>query len=262
MRIAMCTENVNLFGAVKTAFEEDGLSSCVRCADQLSLMKYLARNPVDLVLLDGGRDFAPFRTVFAWRDCQCRDSLPVIVIGQQFDRDSMIDAFDAGANDIVVGPLSTKELLARARRAVECGERRQPVEDRVQFGVYRLDRHAGAAYRRDVRVPLTPREFAIAWLLFANLGALLSREQIALAVWGKDFSLVSRTLEQHVYKLRTKLGLGRDAGVELTTVYSHGYKLSACERDGRNASVDDAPLAASERYAWAQPATVPRAIAA
>jgi DNA-binding response OmpR family regulator len=262
MRIAMCTENASLFAAVKAAFEEDGISTCVRCADPLSLMKYLARNPVDLVLLDGGRNFAPCRTVFAWRDCQCRDSLPVVVIGQHFDRDGMIDAFDAGANDIVVGPLSTQELLVRAQRSVACGGRRPLVEDSVRLGPYRLERLAGAAYCHDERVPLTPREFAIAWLLFANLGTLLSREQIALAVWGKDFSLVSRTLEQHVYKLRTKLDLGRDTGVELTTVYAQGYRLSACERGDRDAPGGEGAQVCGERYAWAQTATLPRAIAA
>lgn len=246
MRIAMCTGNASLFASVKTAFEEDGTWTCVKCDNPLSLIKYLGRNHADLVLLDAGNNFTPFRAVFDWRSCHFSNKLPIMVIGQYLDRKSMTDAFSAGADDVVAGSISTWELLVRARHRIACGVHAAPPDDYVHAGNYWLDRRVGAAYRDGVRVPLTPREFAIAWLLFSNVGALISRDQLALAVWGKDFSLIARTLEQHIYKLRTKLNLGKDADLELTSVYSRGYRLALTNSERVDGYVDKAALETRE----------------
>lgn len=64
------------------------------------------------------------------------------------------------------------------------------------------------------------------WLLFSTSGAFLSRQQIASAVWGTEASVAERSIEQHIYKLRKKLGFGEATGVELRTVYAHGYQLA------------------------------------
>jgi DNA-binding winged helix-turn-helix (wHTH) protein len=74
-------------------------------------------------------------------------------------------------------------------------------------------------------IALTPREFAMAWMLFSNAGKFLSRAQIASSVWGACEEVAGRSIEQHIYKLRKKLRLSGQGGANLKTVYALGYKL-------------------------------------
>jgi len=68
----------------------------------------------------------------------------------------------------------------------------------------------------------------MAWLLFSNLGHYLTRKTISVAIWGVAEEIAGRTIEQHVYKLRKKLGLGTERGVTIRTAYARGYRLELC----------------------------------
>ena len=69
----------------------------------------------------------------------------------------------------------------------------------------------------------------MAWLFFSNPNACVSRETISLAVWGTQEEITSRTMEQHVYKLRKKLKLDGQHEVVLRTCYAQGYKLEVLQ---------------------------------
>jgi DNA-binding winged helix-turn-helix (wHTH) protein len=72
---------------------------------------------------------------------------------------------------------------------------------------------------------MTRYEFSLAWLLFAQPGVCISRQQIASTVWGCAEEIVARPLEQHIYRLRKKLQLNGKSGLVLRTVYGRGYAL-------------------------------------
>ena len=74
-------------------------------------------------------------------------------------------------------------------------------------------------------IPVTQKEFALALLFFQHLGRPLSRAFIHEAVWSGDAELSSRTLDTHVSRVRTKLGLIPQRGYRLVPVYSFGYRL-------------------------------------
>ena len=109
---------------------------------------------------------------------------------------------------------------------------------RIAVGPYRFCRLTRTATLHDTPIRLTAREFATAWLLFSSAGAFLSRQQIASAVWGTEANVAERSIEQHVYKLRKKLGFGEATGVELKTVYARGYQLTVQEVRGPLRSVE------------------------
>nr|WP_284700955.1 helix-turn-helix domain-containing protein [Robbsia betulipollinis] len=96
---------------------------------------------------------------------------------------------------------------------------------------YRLDKRLGVVVAGDDTVQLTPREFAIAWMLFSRQGQYLSRAQIATAVWGCSEEVAGRTLEQHIYKLRKKLSLNGLHGARLSTQYAHGYRIEVFQSE-------------------------------
>jgi DNA-binding response OmpR family regulator len=232
MRIAMLMHDAPLFESIRKVFDEDGIFACHRFCDEVSLLGFVVRENVDLVVLDTGRESAPKNTLLAWRNCHCLEALPVIVTGQFLRQTCMTAAFDAGADDILVGPLSPLELLIRAKQVLKRCAFKDKSATRIGFAPFTLDRSATTVFRYDHAIALTSREFAIAWLFFSNPGRLLTRSQIAHTIWGKDPDIVGRTLEQHIYKLRCKLQLGDGTlSLQLSTVYSLGYKLEGAPAD-------------------------------
>jgi len=77
--------------------------------------------------------------------------------------------------------------------------------------------------------PLTAKEFALAVLLFRNAHRAMSRTHLLEAVWGRNPDLQTRTLDVHVSRLRTRLGLRPERGFRLTPVYNYGYRLEAVD---------------------------------
>jgi len=229
MQTIILTRNTLLFNSIKKYWDEDGRFSCVRFTDEVDAVNFLSRGDTALVLLDFCREFSSHNAVFAWRNYHCRESLPMVVIGQSFNHKDMLNAFLAGADDIVVGQIDIGELFVRALRTVS-NQHSAPVSDsRIELGHYTLDKQAGVATYRGTPVRLTARQFAIAWLFFSNPGVLLSRSKIAHAVWGKEIEGAARTLEQHIYTLRRELSLSEISGVQMKTVYSLGYKLECAD---------------------------------
>ena len=225
MRIALFTFSDVLFKQISEAFEQNG-TSCTRFTDELSLIRFLQRDSAALVIFDATQSQIPALATLKWRSCHFRTDLPVMMIGRAWDSEAVIEALDAGVDEVVIGTANVDEIMARARRSIaRC--RGSRVVDRLTVAGYTIDRTARTVSFGERHVSLTARELSLAWLLFMNAGSLMSREQLANAVWGKDADLAGRSLEQHIYKLRSKLALdGRD-GSQLKTVYSLGYVFVA-----------------------------------
>ncbi|MEM5383991.1 response regulator transcription factor [Paraburkholderia phymatum] len=149
-----------------------------------------------------------------------------MLIGRSWNCEAVIEALDAGVDEIVVGTANFDEIMVRARRLIVRRRSSQAI-DRLTVAGYTIDRTARTVSFGECCVSLTARELSLAWLLFMNPGRLMSREQLAAAVWGKNADLAGRSLEQHIYKLRTKLALDDRGGPRLKTVYSLGYVFIA-----------------------------------
>jgi DNA-binding response OmpR family regulator len=163
--------------------------------------------------------------VLGWRACHFRPDLPVLMIGQSWNRTSMINALDAGVDEIVVGKIRTEEIVARARHAVDRRRGTPKPVNRFTLGAATLNESTLEVITAHKRVRLTAREFTIACLFFSNPGRLITRKELANAAWGKDLDIVGRSLEQHIYKLRRKLELHDHSELQLKTSYSLGYAL-------------------------------------
>ncbi|BDC45200.1 winged helix-turn-helix transcriptional regulator [Paraburkholderia terrae] len=220
MRIAFFTFRDALFNEISQAFEQSGIS-CTRFTDERSMFRLLQRNATDLIIFDATQSHLPVLAAIKWRTCHFRDDLPVMMIGRAWNCPGVIEALDAGVDEIALDTASIAEIKARTRRLI--ARRRLEAIERVTVAGYTVDRAARTIRFRDHCASLTARELSLAWLLFTNPGKLMSREQLAAAVWGKGADLAGRSLEQHIYKLRSKLALDDRSGPRLQTVYGLGY---------------------------------------
>ncbi|WP_254902682.1 response regulator transcription factor [Trinickia caryophylli] len=216
------TRSPALFQSISKCFEADG-GQCIRFSDEAVLARALSRDDYHAILVDADRVGGTMHPGLARRERRA----PLIVIGACENKAGIMELFDAGADDVVLRPLNTAELLLRVHLALRRFHPEQAADaaERLECGPCVLDRRTCTVWVDGQPVRLTLREFAIAWLVFARPGEYVSRRQIAAAVWSSSEDIVGRTLEQHIYKLRKKLGLNGNHGVRLRTMYAHGYRI-------------------------------------
>lgn len=149
--------------------------------------------------------------------------VPVIVVGGVSGL-GMAEALAHGATDYAEYTGSIDQLLARLR--ARAGRLQASTAQSMEVGPYALHAASSAVFRDGVEINLTAREFALAWVLFSSVGRVVSASSLAARVWGRSTDVCKRTLEQHVYRLRRKLGAnGMDSMIRIHAVYSIGYRL-------------------------------------
>ncbi|UGY93992.1 response regulator transcription factor [Streptomyces gobiensis] len=159
-----------------------------------------------------------------------RTSTPVIMVTARADVRSRIHGLNLGADDYVVKPYDTGELLARihavSRRTTvedhpEPTEEEQPAAKALRFGAMVIELPTRQVSVDGEPVSLTRKEFDLLALLAQRPGVVFRREQIISEVWRTSWEGTGRTLEVHVASLRSKLRL--PALIE--TVRGVGYRL-------------------------------------
>ncbi|MCM2388427.1 response regulator transcription factor [Streptomyces albipurpureus] len=154
-------------------------------------------------------------------------STPVIMVTARSDVRSRIHGLNLGADDYVVKPYDTGELLARihavARRHSSADEPGAAAEDALRLGPVTIELPTRRVSVAGTEVQLTRKEFDLLALLAQRPGVVFRREQIISEVWRTSWEGTGRTLEVHVASLRSKLRM--PALIE--TVRGVGYRLVA-----------------------------------
>ncbi|MFF3501859.1 response regulator transcription factor [Streptomyces sp. NPDC003247] len=139
-------------------------------------------------------------------------SVPVIVLTARGDERTVLQGLSVGADDYLTKPFRVKELLARmdaVRRRVGQGPAaavREPERQEVEVGDVVIDLASRTVTVAGRAVCLTAREFDVLGLLARAPGVVRSRAEIMDAVWGDAFLAASRSLDVHVWGIRTKTG--------------------------------------------------------
>ncbi|MFW2829668.1 response regulator transcription factor [Sphingomonas sp. ID0503] len=153
---------------------------------------------------------------------------PTIFVTSRSEEGDIVAALEAGADDYVVKPIRPQEMLARVGALLR---RNYPAATGAveTFDDYVFDPAGDMLTIAGERVVLTAKEFALSLLLFQNMHRPLSRAYLLEKVWGRNPDLPTRTLDAHISRVRTKLGLRPDQGFRLSPVYSFGYRLERIE---------------------------------
>ncbi len=163
-----------------------------------------------------------------WRaDARTRE-LPVIMLTARADEADKITGLDAGADDYLTKPFSTKELMARIR-AVLRRKAPEALDAAVDVAGLMLDPATRRVTRRigdEMReVKIGPTEFRLLHFLMTHLERVHSRAQLLDRVWGDHVFIEERTVDVHVKRLRESL-LPVNAAVLIETVRGAGYRMT------------------------------------
>lgn len=159
-----------------------------------------------------------------WRSNTRTKGVPIIMLTARGDETDRVAGLDAGADDYIVKPFSTKELLARVRAVLR---RRAPerVGGAVAIGALSLDASTYRVSFNDQMLKLGPTEFKLLHYLMNHAERVHSRSQLLDKVWGDHVFIEERTVDVHVKRLRE--ALGTNAGQMIETVRGAGYRLTA-----------------------------------
>ena len=192
-------------------------------AKGLTLVRSLGPDLVILdIMLPDTDGFAVCRKLKSSREFS---ELPVIMLsarGAELDR---VRGLEIGADDYVTKPFSLMELLARVAVVLRRGPHRPRSPETLQFGDVHIDFRHQRATRGGAPVELSTRAFAILRVFARHPGEVVTRETLLAEAWGYDKSLNTRTVDNHLVKLRKALEAEPDEPRHLLTVHGAGYKL-------------------------------------
>ena len=150
--------------------------------------------------------------------------VPILMITAKGEDEDRISGLDFGADDYIVKPFSTGELMARIRavlrRSTEKTSRRnvfvanlliQPELSLVKIG--------------EQSVPLTRKELDLLWILASNPGRVFTRDNLLTMAWGYNTESTDRTIDTHIKRLRAKLDEFDHPAWQIKTVWGVGYQF-------------------------------------
>ncbi len=192
--------------------------------DSVSAQREIDASLPDLILLDwmlpgeSGLSLAK-----RWRGNERTKVVPLIMLTARGDEADRVAGLDAGADDYIAKPFSTKELLARVRAVLR---RRAPQikDEAILISGLRLDSATHRVSFNEQAIKLGPTEFKLLQYLMGHAERVHSRGQLLDKVWGDHVYIEERTVDVHVKRLREALG---EAAAMVETVRGAGYRLTA-----------------------------------
>ena len=221
-RILIVEDDLAVQKALKRIFESEDYVVEIKTDGKAGLESFRASPPTAVVLdlrLPG----------LAGNDV-CREikkeapTLPVIVLSAKSDVADKVLLLELGADDYVTKPFSPRELLARVRAAVRRTSRIDPGDSFV-FGKISVDFTRMELRRNSQPVSLTAQEFRLLKFFTQNPSRVISRSELLNEVWGYQDYPSTRTVDNHLWKLRLKLEEDPGKPIHFQTVHGAGYKF-------------------------------------
>jgi DNA-binding response OmpR family regulator len=157
---------------------------------------------------------------------------PILMLTAKGQIDDRVKGLDCGADDYLVKPFSTRELLARVRAVLRRERRKGASSTSIQLGNVTIDFVRQEAFSGTERLHVTPKEFAMLRLMNETPNEPVSREQFLDIVWGYATFPTTRTVDNHIVNLRQKIEPDPNKPRWIRTVHGVGYKLAGPDSDG------------------------------
>jgi two-component system response regulator RegX3 len=198
----------------------------------------LAQWQPHLVVLDMDLDGLPIVTLIGSRTAGGTGRLPIIGLTRRGDLKSTLAAFETGVDDILIVPFAPEELLARViallRRAYSDAVTFTPV---IKVGELEIDILKRTVRTGTSELHLTSLEQALLYLLAANAGRVVTREEILDTLWGVDYVAESNIVDRQIRNLRARLQDDWHKLRFIVTVPGRGYRFQSTVSTGVNDAV-------------------------
>jgi len=222
-RVLIIEDEPSFVEALELALTKEGFDVASALDGREGLESYRTEHP-DVILLDLMLPTLPGLDVL--RAVRRESAVPVIVVSAKEAESDVVAALELGADDYITKPYSVRELVARVRAAARRTGGEIGPADTLTVGNASLD---VAALRLrigdETSFDLPKKEFEVMQLLMDQPGRVVPREEFLDRVWGFAWIGDTRTLDQHIRRLRRRLDEVED-GPSIETVRGVGYRLT------------------------------------
>lgn len=218
MRLLLIEDETPLRIAVRDALGDEGWRVITAADGQEGFDKALSEKP-DVIILDIMLPKMDGYTL-------CRElrrlghRTPVLMLTARGQVEDRVHGLDCGADDYLIKPFSLAELKARLRALHRRSQQEAALPPAAEFGDVSVDLLQRRVTRNGRPVELTVKEYGALALLIQHAGQVVTRGQFLDLVWGHGAFPTTRTVDNHIARLRTKLDTGR-----IITIPKEGYRL-------------------------------------
>lgn len=232
MRLLIIEDEYALRRALEDALAAAGYRVLTASDGAAGLERAWAERP-DLVLLDV---MLPRLDGFALASVLRRSGcdVPILMLTAKGTVEDRVTGLDSGADDYLVKPFSTEELLARVRALLRRAHQPSRPVLQLRLGDAVIDFARQTAFREGRDLRLSPKEFGMLRLLAQAEGAVVPRDRFLDVVWGYAAFPTTRTVDTHIGTLRAKLEPVPARPVYLITVHGIGYRLETEDSGDRS----------------------------
>ena len=155
------------------------------------------------------------------------NTIPILMLTARGEETDRVLGLDLGADDYVTKPFSIPELMARVRALLRRTQapHSSALQDELQFDDVVIDFKRFEARKGDEALKLSRKEFGVLRLLAARMGEVVTRDELLNEVWGYDQYPTTRTVDNHIASLRSKLEDDPAEPRYLLTMHGVGYKM-------------------------------------
>lgn len=217
-KVLLIEDDTMIASGICYALEMEGYETCsvtkIADAKKIVLDKKFDLAMIDMQLPDG--------TGFDVSEMLKNTDTSIIFLTVVDDENTIVKAFDDGAQDYIVKPFRIRELLARVRRIMLAKNNQTENDTVIRIGQVMIHTDEAKVYVHDSVIELTALEYRLLLIFAYNKGVLLSRQQILDKIWDIDGNFVEdNTLTVYVKRLREKLG----EAIKIETVRGMGYRV-------------------------------------
>lgn len=193
--------------------------------DGQSALTLLARENFDVILLDVVLEDTDGFTLC--ETIRQSSQVPIIIVTAKNESESIVKGLGLGADDYIIKPFNTQELLARIAAVLRRSIFREEMSSKpvLQVGDVVMDFSGHRVIVKEQEVRLTPTEFKLLAQLMANAGTVLSHSELLTAVWGAEYANDTHYLRVCIGRIRQKLNLAEDEPGYIRTVPTVGYMV-------------------------------------
>lgn len=224
-KVLVVDDDTHISELIKLYLEKDGFPVIIANNGKVALEKFKSESP-SIVILD-----VMMPEMDGWEVCrEIRkiSNTPIIMLtakGETFDK---VLGLELGADDYMVKPFETKELIARVKAVLRRSDAKDEHQDKeISFTNLSINISNYEIKINGKIVEIPPKELELLYFLASNPNRVFTREQLLEEVWGFDYFGDSRTVDVHIKRLREKLEQVKDANWQLKTVWGVGYKFEA-----------------------------------
>lgn len=223
VKVLIIEDEPNMILGLKDSCEYEGYEVAVARNGKEGLEKAATEKP-DIILLDV---MLPLMSgIDVCRTLRSRGvETPIVMLTARSQETDKVVGLEVGADDYVTKPFSVKELLARIRAHLRRAAKQVVEVERFTFGDVELNFKKYVARKGGRALELSAREFEILRYLIRHRGEIVTRDQLLDEVWGYESSTITRTVDNHIARLRQKIESNPSEPQHIITVHRLGYRF-------------------------------------